>query len=149
MHKSKGFTLVEIAVSLLIITVTAVAAFSLIYSAKRTAEKTNDTVFAANLCNNSVQIFISCANQSKNIDDMCSLLNDCINQSLNLTIPAFKDNKTEIYFDENYNQIGDSAKAYMICKFSITDCKPFAKMEIAVSKNKIIYAASYEAMLKE
>ena len=55
----KGFTIVEIVVSLVIISIVAVATTSVVLSSQKIQKDTRDKFFAVSFCNNSVVVFQS------------------------------------------------------------------------------------------
>ena len=132
----KGFTIVEIVISLLVIAIVSVTATSVVLSGQRIQRDARDKFFAANYCNNFTAIFQAAASENYDsespIADMVASFCAGVNELLGIQIPASSEEEgeaaepiteyhAEIYFDSNWVPATDGGKFTCFLTFAESD----------------------------
>lgn len=132
---NKGFTIAEIVVALVLISMVSIIATTVIIDSRQSSNNSSDEYFAVNLCNNSIAVFRSCETD----EEFSARLNNIL--GLNVTLSS--NEKATVYFDKNYNQTYESDHVYS-CAYSFTDKEGFKELEVTVSKNaKSLYSMKF------
>lgn len=122
--RKKGFTIAEIVIALAIIALLSLAATSLVLTSQSVQKKSRDKFFAANLCNNSISVFQSAANDSASLNEMYGLFQSKIGSLLSIDMPNLEDTEEKtatIYFDGGWMQLSDTEGAKFKCELSFKE----------------------------
>lgn len=160
----KGFTIVEIVVALVIISIVAIATTSVVLSSQKIQKDTRDKFFAVSFCNNSVVVFQSAVKGQDLSKDAKEILTDSnglnvsfaniMSNSLDIEQMEFISDDTSsnstIFFDSNWKQTSKdtgSAKFECVFTFEILDgSNKTVNFNITIntiSNDNELYSASY------
>ncbi len=152
MNKNNGFTLTELIVAIMIISILSVTFSSLILSNKNASENISEKMFANNICENSVVIFRSSAVKSDDIKQLYANFRSGVEKILSVNLPdTLNDNIVNIYFDEEFNQITSGNNSKFTCSYSFSKSeKPQTIIfNVAVNCERELMQLQYTLDLKE
>lgn len=153
----KGFTIVEIVISLAIIAIVSLTATTIVLSGQSIQKQSRDKFFAVNFCNNSIAVFQSAVTEATSIQidendentltDIYTSFKTKINL-IGIQLPdELTDYKTTVYFNGNWQQLDeedtDNAKFECVLSFSEVDNTVTLELLVGNSKGNELYSTSY------
>lgn len=157
MKDKKGFTIVEIVVALVIISIVSLTATTIVLSGQAAQKKSHDKFFAVNLCNNSISVFLSAAKESEDFDGMYELFGGRIKSALDIDAPEELEVTTgeeqeeslyvaAIYFDGSWKQTNEEDGKFT-CEMSFVCRNSFVTLSISIRNSNELYSTSYMTTL--
>ncbi len=142
----KGFTIVEIVIALVIISIASLTATSLVLASQQISKKTRDRFFATDLQDNSIAIFTSLTNVNGGYDQLVDVFVERMSGTLDLEINDIKrnENKTTITlgFDSNWKQADQNIKHK--CTIILKANNKTLELYILVKASSITVECGYE-----
>lgn len=125
----RGFTVVEVVISLVILAIASVSATTAILYGQRAQKAARDRFYATNLCSNSVAVFRAAAGENAAMEGVCEAFSARMTDLLEITPVQPSAGESEsvnegdvvalnAYFDFYWQWVSESEKAEYVCVFT-------------------------------
>ncbi len=155
MRNKNGFTLVEILITVTIISIMSVVVSSLIITNRDLTESTADKFFAESLCENSVVLFRSSAAKSSDLDELEENFYTLAMTTFSFEYPIQFQSENNamnatIFFNEDFRDVqSESENIKYTCTYKFTIDENKIIFDVAVRGDDEISHISYVGSFKE